>query len=161
MMNLLPKKSKKGITLVESVIAVVCLAILTIGIISLLSTGSAKIVTTGHESANMSEATEMLDFTISAISNGSLETTKSSTGGEIAAIVVLSDAEMNALLEEAVDDAFSRSVTVTSTISYHDPDMNINYRDESANVRGWYIKLTWNGVTVRGFASNTEGVFDV
>jgi len=67
MMNFLPKHSKKGITLVESVIAVVCLAILTIGIISLLSTGSAKIIKTGHTSAAASEATQKMDLLISAI----------------------------------------------------------------------------------------------
>ena len=28
------------------------------------------------------------------------------------------------------------------------------------NVRGWYLELTYKGVTVKGFASNSEGVFD-
>ena len=26
--------------------------------------------------------------------------------------------------------------------------------------RGWYLTLTYNGATVSGYASNTEGVFD-
>ena len=37
------KKSKKGITLVESVLAVVILSILTIGVLTLLTAGGVKI----------------------------------------------------------------------------------------------------------------------
>ena len=56
MMKFLPKKSKKGITLVESVFAVVILAMLTIGILSLLTAGGAKIAKISQESNVYSQA---------------------------------------------------------------------------------------------------------
>jgi len=153
MMNFLPKHSKKGITLVESVIAVVCLAILTIGIISLLSTGSAKIIKTGHTSAAASEATQKMDLLISAISNGSgIKITNESTGAEVCDLDL---EELNTLLSLG-------GAEVSSTRSfYEEPDpVTMNEPYGPKNVRGWYLTLTWNGVTVRGFASNTEGAFD-
>ena len=65
------KKSKKGVTLVESVFAVVILGLISIGIISMLSTGSTKIFELSNESNAHAQAVQKLDLAISAISNGS------------------------------------------------------------------------------------------
>ena len=137
------RKSKKGVTLVESVFAVVILGILTIGILSLLGTGGAKIVQISHESNAHSEAVQKLDLVISTISNGSA--TYIIKEPEVSLDV---DALMNAL-------AFDSSVTLNAEI--------VLYEEGAAtitNCRGWYLTLTCNGATVKGFASNSEGVFD-
>ena len=43
MKKLLPKKSKRGVTLVECVIAVVLLGLLAVGVLNLLTAGGTKI----------------------------------------------------------------------------------------------------------------------
>ena len=139
-------KNKKGITLVESVLAVVVLAILAIGVLTLLTAGGVKIQEISGQAAVYAEATQKLDLAISAISNGSSDYINSTE----------SDCDLKPVsdlkTELDVDDvAFER----------------VLYKDEgptsdttSSNVRGWYLTLTYKGVTVKGFASNSEGVFD-
>lgn len=138
------KKSKKGVTLVESVFAVVILSILTIGIISLLTAGGAKIFQLSGEANAYSQATSKLDLVISAISNGSTAyiTTEPT--------VELKINELKTAL------GLDENVTLTAELERYDPS-------ESAtvlNCRGWYLTLTYQGATVKGFASNSEGVFD-
>jgi len=151
MMKLLPQNSKKGITLVESVIAVVVLAIFATGVISLLTASGAKILQTSGESAAYAEATQQLDLAISAISNGSsdyLKTTADAAGDQVLSL------DTDALKTALVLDS---GVTLTATIELYDDSVSAT----ATNVRGWYLTLTYSGISVSGFASNTQGVFDL
>lgn len=138
MNKFLPKKSKRGITLVESVVAVVVLGILVTGILTLLTTGGIKIQEISGESATYAKACQKMDLVISALSNGS--------------DTYITDDTLN------VDN-------LKSCLDFDDADVDItaksvNYEGESGKVRGWYLTLTYQDVTVQGFASNSKGVFD-
>lgn len=149
MRKLLPKKSKKGITLVESVVAVVLLAMFAIGVLTLLTSGGVKIQEISKDAAAYAEATQKLDLAISAISNGSSDSgyikKTEASGVTTYSLVVDGDTGLKSVL--GLDD-----VTI---IASPEP-----YPGVSGSVRGWYLELTYNGVTVKGFASNSEGVFD-
>lgn len=141
MRKLLPKKSKKGITLVESVVAVVLLAMFAIGVLTLLTSGGVKIQEISKDAAAYAEATQKLDWAISAISNG--------------AYINKDDTTDTVLLD--VDGLKTKlSAEVKGDISLYADDAG----SKPDNVRGWYLTLTYKGVTVKGFASNSEGVFD-
>ena len=161
MRNMFIKKSKKGITLVESVFAVVILATLTIGVITLLTSGGVKIQQISNEADAYSQAVQKMDLIISAISNGSTDyivTTDSIVSLDI-------DALMDTLGYSEEDLS---NVSITATIDLYDSD------DEATNlnVRGWFLTLVLTypdptdrddhvaSVTVKGFVSNSEGVFD-
>lgn len=144
MMKLLPKKSKKGITLVESVIAVVVLAMFATGVLTLLTSGGVKIQEISNQSAVYAEATQKLDWAISAISNGAYISKDESTD--------------SVSLKLTGDDGLNKELDaeVTATVSLY----KTGEPETSDNVRGWYLTLKYGGVTVKGFASNSEGVFD-
>ena len=143
MMKLM-KKSKRGITLVESVFAVVILSILTIGIISLLTAGGVKIHQLSNESNAYAQATSKLDLVISAISNGSATYIDTETTVELKVDKLKSAIGLNEDVElTAVMDLYQSGEAATVL-----------------NCRGWYLTLTYKGATVKGFASNSEGVFD-
>ena len=144
MRKLLPKKSKKGITLVESVVAVVLLAMFAIGVLTLLTSGGVKIQEISKDAAAYAEATQKLDLAISAISNGAY-IKKDATD-----IVSLEEAALKTKLELDTSDTLNGRADLYKS---GDPAT-------STNVRGWYLELTYKGVTVKGFASNSEGVFD-
>lgn len=149
MMKLFPKKSKKGITLVESVIAVVVLGIFAVGVLSLLTSGGVKILQISNESAAYSEATQRLDMVISAVSNGSTNyIIKTDTGS-----VTTCDLSISGLKTVL---GFNDETDITAVISLYDTSEDPTV----TNVRGWYLTLTYQGATVTGFASNSEGVFD-
>lgn len=133
------KRSKKGITLVESVFAVVILAIFATGIISLLTAGGVKIFEISQESDTYSQAAQKMDLVIASISNGAYIKTDEND-------LVSLDTQKITDLGVTVDKA--EIVTFEGTTQTSD------------NVRGWYLTLSYNGVTVNGFASNTKGVFD-
>lgn len=150
MMNLLPKNNKKGVTLVESVFAVVILGIFAIGILTLLTSGGTKIQQISHEASVYTEATQKMDMTLSAISNGSSEYIEEVTSGGVTT-VTLNISDLQAAL------GFDTSeVTITPTLELYDASAAAT----PSNVRGWYLELTYNGATVKGFASNSGGVFD-
>lgn len=137
MNKFLPKNSKRGITLVESVVAVVVLGILVTGILTLLTTGGIKIQEISGESATYAKACQKMDLVISAISNGS--------------DTYIHDDNLD------VDDlknclGFGTDVDITAT--------TVKYDEAPDKVRGWYLKLEYQEVTVQGFASNSKGVFD-
>ena len=150
MMNFKMKMSKKGITLVESVFAVVILGIMAIGILSLLSAGGVKIGQISQESRAHAQAVQKMDLVISAVSNGSNTNgtddyiIKNESTGEYTLNVSNLKSQLglgnDVQIAEPVADIFS-----ADGVSYH---------------RGWYLSLTYNGATVNGYASNTEGVFD-
>lgn len=146
MRKLLPKKSKKGITLVESVVAVVLLAMFAIGVLTLLTSGGVKIQEISKDAAAYAEATQKLDLAISAISNGSSEYIDTSDE---------SDWDLNAA--DNLKSTIGVDDVVFERVFYKDGSPQDT---TSPNVRGWYLELTYKGVTVKGFASNSEGVFD-
>ena len=140
MMKFMPK-SKKGVTLVESVFAVVILGILAIGIISLLTAGGQKIFQISNESKAHSQAVQKLDMVISAISNGSES-------------YITKDPTVSLNVDTLKSTLGLGDVSITAT-----PALYSGTTDYSKdNFRGWY--LTYNGATVNGFASNSEGDFD-
>ena len=144
------RKNKKGITLVESVLAVVILAILCIGVISLLTAGGVKIFQISDNANAHAHAVQQLDMVISAISNGSAEyiTTNASDS-----TVALDTTKLTDALKEA-NPAIS-SATISAEPSLYDntePATNSNFS-------GCYLTLTYKGATVYGFASNSEGAF--
>jgi len=143
MMKIFTKKSKKGITLVESVFAVVILAILTIGIISLLTAGGVKIFQISAEAGAYSQAVQKMDLIISAISNGSED-------------YISSDPTVE-LKIDALKSTFNLDdVEITATPELYDSTQAATV----SNFRGWYLTVTYQGATVKGFVSNSEGVFD-
>lgn len=150
MRKLLPKKSKQGITLVESVVAVVLLAMFAIGVLTLLTSGGVKIQEISKDAAAYAEATQKLDLAISAISNGSTGTTPYIVVDATTGKCDLDDSQLISTLRLGTD------VTLVGEKVCYDPSLP----ETADNVRGWYLELTFNGVTVKGFASNSEGVFD-
>lgn len=150
MMNLFPKNSKKGVTLVESVFAVVILGIFAVGILTLLTSGGTKIQQISHEASAYTEATQKLDMTISAISNGSSDYIIEAEAGGVTTVTLNVASLQSALGFDA------SAVTITPTLELYDASAAAT----PSNVRGWYLELTYNGATVNGFASNSGGVFD-
>lgn len=171
------RKSKKGITLVESIIAVVVLGLFATGILSLLSSSGSKIFRIRNESTAYAQATQQLDLVISAISNGSdsflekqYETPAEGAGGNAAGDAA-GETEEESTPAVATkcrlklsDLPLEEGASISAKVALYDrttlEDCNgVTYHD-IANVRGWYITLTYKGASVSGFASNTEGVFD-
>ena len=143
MMKIFTKKSKKGITLVESVFAVVILAILTIGIISLLTAGGVKIFQISSEAGAYSQAVQKMDMIISAISNGS-------------ASYITTDPVVELDVDALKTTLGLTDVEIDETPVLYDSSEGATV----SNFRGWYLTVTYGGATVKGFASNSEGVFD-
>lgn len=149
-MTKLIQKSKKGVTLVEAMFAVVILGILTVGIVSMLTVGGQKIYQISHESIAHNQAVKRLDMVISAISNGSNE-------------YIFTDPETEVVSLNAVTLLTTLKISDNTTL-IADPALYVY--DETPpdysknNFRGWYLELTYNGKTVTGFASNSEGDFD-
>lgn len=140
MKNWLIKRSKKGVTLVESVFAVVILGIFATGIISLLTAGGVKIFEISSQSNAYSQAAQKMDFLIASISNGNYINTDEND------LISLNSTDIATALGVTVDDV--KVVTFNRDATTQD------------NVRGWYLTLTYDGATVTGFASNTNGRFD-
>ena len=174
MKNLLPKNSKRGVTLVECVIAVVLLGLLAVGVLNLLTAGGTKIARLSKEAADQAAATQKLDLAISAISNGSDDYIIKKTENEITTcyldtaaleFILGFDDQSNANDDSIVELLAKCSLYSTETLQNTvDEDGNFNYFLLS-DIRGWYLTLTYTGqsgkpVTVTGFASNSEGVFD-
>ena len=143
MMKIFKKKSKKGITLVESVFAVVILATLTIGILSLLTAGGSKIAQISNEAGVYSQAVQKMDMVISTISNGSDD-------------YIVKEPTVQLKIDDLKSTLNLTDVTITAT-----PELYVSTEAATvSNFRGWYLTLTYEGITVNGFVSNSEGVFD-
>lgn len=146
------KKSKKGITLVESVFAVVILSILTVGIITLLTTGGVKIFEISQEADAYSEAVQKADRLLAAISNGYGEI--SPTNNKVFTLPANQNFDISNVVEIR-----------PSTETFGSVD------DEP---RGWYITMQFgaasegasegdagnSGFKITFFVSNTRGAFD-
>ena len=144
-MRIFKLKSKKGITLVESVFAVVILAILTTGILSLLTAGGVEIEKMSQQSNAYSQASQKLDLVIAAVSNGYGQAVLNDEGIYTLDLSAAGDEEDESAGTIDLDD-----VTVVATPELHDDN----------SLRGWYLEVTYMGITLEGFASDTEGVFD-
>jgi len=145
--KMLPRNSKKGLTLIEIVFGVVVLSIITLGIITALTTANTKIVKNKKESVAHTEATQMLDAVISAISHGGYETA--------AQILDTNNGVMKELFGSGCD--------ATLTIIGGDTKYTYAKAVEGGNVdviMGWLVQIEYDGITVRGYASNTKGAFD-
>ena len=150
MMKVFMKKSKKGITLVEAMIAVVILGVLTTGIISMLSVGGSQIQRVSSESAEYAQTVQKMDLIISAISNGSTTyILKDETTG-------VRTLDIDALLEVLELDE-DPNLTLTAEAELYDATKQAI----TTNLRGWYLTLTYNKSVVKAFVSNSEGAFDV
>ena len=149
-MKLLQKKSKKGITLVESVIAVALLGFAATGILTMLVASGTKIFQIDNESSSYAEATKRLDMVISAISNTAPQQGSSSDYYEDDG--TLDPAALNAAL----------GFTEENELIYKFVAAPAEFPDDSPSysIRGWYINITYKSATVTGFASNSRGVFD-
>lgn len=148
MTKIFMKKSKKGITLVESMIAVVILGILTTGIISMLTVGGTKINQISSESANYTQAVQKLDLIVSAISNGSGVLKDEESG-----IRTLDIDELLEILELDEDP----NLTLTAEVALHSNSQEA----VDSNLRGWYLTLKYNDAVVTAFASDSKGAFDI
>ena len=176
MMKLFAKKSKKGITLVESAIAVVLLGFAATGILSLLISSGSKIFDIGQESSNYAIAAQKLDYVISVVSNtpsiyGENDATR--PGG--LAIGDLDLYMLNGSLsgnEWSFADGDLKDCTIVATTEFYNNYGEFEDADDSARangselpkignyIRGWHLTLTYGKVTVRSFVSNSEGGFD-
>lgn len=169
MKNMLPQKSKRGVTLVECVIAVAVLGLLAVGVLNLLTAGGTKIAKLSKEAADQAKATQLLDLAISAISNGSDEyIVKTEVDNKNSPCHLYTDALKGFL---KVDDGCIVELSATCSLySTPTPQATIDADKSLINyplldIRGWYLTLTYTGqsgkpITVTGFASNSEGVFD-
>lgn len=160
MRKFLQKKSKKGITLVESVIAVVLLGFAATGILTMLTVSGTKIFQLGSNSAAYADATQVLDMAISAISNAPSDSSDfiDPTNGN------LKDDDLKSMLKELLkdngnEDLRFNKLTITSTKNLYAEPQN-GESQGPRHIRGWYLTVTYKGATVTGFASNTEGAFD-
>ena len=153
-------KSKKGITLVESIFAVVILGILTIGIVALLASGGAKIIQISNEANAHAQAVQKMDQLIAAISNG-CGVVKTEANGAVSYSLIIKDAivDPNAPTEP---DAENPQVGLITSLGFENVEIaepTPTYHLDGT-LRGWYLSLTYHGVTVNGFASNSKGAFD-
>lgn len=160
MRKFLQKKSKQGITLVESVIAVVLLGFAATGILTMLTVSGTKIFQLGSNSAAYADATQVLDMAISTISNSP----SSGNGSEIfvEATGDLKDNYLKDMLKDILknngnEDLRFEKLTITSRKDLYE---DAGATQSSLDIRGWYLTVTYRGATVTGFASYTEGAFD-
>lgn len=149
MMKLFQKKNKKGITLVESVIAVTLLGFAATGILTMLLASGTKIFQIGGESSAYAEATRRMDQVIAAVSNGFVTNTT-------AANAIYDDTLPNGLSTEELNDFLGFD---TTTDGYSLTAVKKEYA-AGAGIQGWYLTLTYRDVTLTGYASNSKGVFD-
>lgn len=159
MRKLFPSKSKKGVTLVEAVFAVVVLGLFATGLLNLLTAGSVKIHKSIDESSAHAQATQHLDLVIAAISNGSSTFIEKgertdADGSKIPTCTLNPDTLKSELGLSGV------TLQVKTALYDADTLYDVSAVQDLADIRGWYIKLTYMGKTVTGFASNSEGVFD-
>ena len=125
--------------------AVVILAILTTGILSLLTAGGVEIEKMSQQSDAYSQASQKLDLVIAAVSNGYGQAVLNDEGNYTLDLSAAGDEEDESAGTIDLDD-----VTVVATPELHDDN----------SLRGWYLEVTYMGITLEGFASDTEGVFD-
>lgn len=149
-MKALMKNSKMGVTLVESVLAVVLLGFAVTGILTMLLASGTKIFQISGESSDYAEATLRMDQVIAAVSNGF-------ESNQTVAEQLYSSAAPQGLAVETLNDFLGYDDDVDSGI------YSLTARAEvygDGLIKGWYLTLKYDTATVTGYASNTKGVFD-
>ncbi len=150
-MKIFSSKNKKGVTLVEVVFGAVILAFFATGVLSLLISANNSIDKNYEKSFALSAASQKLDIAITLLSGGT---------------------EAGYLIESGEDEEKTWTPDFDKLAAYLETDEsglvlepdNRIIEDGAGNqrevVRGWKITLTYNGVTVKGYASNTQGAFN-
>lgn len=143
-MSRLLKNNKKGVTLVESVLALAILALLAVAVFSLFTTGNSAIAKGRSEVAAYAEAAQKMDFLIAAVSDSA---------------ALCSDPITWELSAEQIKEAFPHAglhdAEISAQVSLYDPTLP----RQPENIRGWYLILTYKGVTLSGFTSYGKEVF--
>jgi len=99
-----------------------------------------------------------MDGIVAAISNGGYMATTASGGSEVVSTTPGASLNRTDLISDLSLSISESDLTVTKLDCYVDPGANSS--TDPDNVRGWYLSLSYKGVTVKGYASNTQGVFD-
>lgn len=141
-MNHLLKNSKKGVTLVEAVLALVILALIAAAVFSLFTAGNGTIATNSAKAAAYAEAVQKMDYLIAAISDNAAICSDPITG-ELSVVQV----------KTAFPDGDLYDAEITAEVSLYDPSLP----QQPGNIRGWYLTLTYKGVTLKGFTSLVKG----
>jgi len=126
--------------------------------LTLLTTGRTKIAETNRDANIRAEATQVMDGIVAAISNGGYMATTASGGSEVVSTTPGASLNRTDLISDLSLSISESDLTVTKLDCYVDPGANSS--TDPDNVRGWYLSLSYKGVTVKGYASNTQGVFD-
>lgn len=158
--KLLPKKSKRGVTLVEAVFAVVILAIFATGVLTLLTTGRTKIAETNRAANTYAEATQVMDGIVAAISNGNYVKLDGTLRLDEEEVTVDGTATAIPGIFDVLDHLDESEITLAATPDYFEKSDGSDMDHTAENTRGWYLSLSYKGITVKGYASNTQGVFD-
>lgn len=137
--------SKKGITLVESVLALAILALVGVALLSLFTTGSTAISAESNQAAVYAAAVQKMDFLMAAVSDCGASCADP-ISGELSA----------AQLKEALPQGGLHDAEITAQVSLYDTSLP----PRLDNLRGWYLTLTYQGVTLNGFTSYTREVFE-
>lgn len=143
-MSRLLKNNKKGVTLVESVLALAILALLAVAVFSLFATGDVAITRSRGKAGVYAEAAQKMDFLMAAVSDSA---------------DLCADPITWELSAEQIRDLFPHvdlyGAEISAQISLYDPDLP----RQPENIRGWYLTLTYKGVTLNGFTSYGKEVF--
>ena len=143
-MSQLLKNSKRGVTLVESVLALAILALIAVALLSLFTAGNSAIADRNSKAAAYAEAVQKMDFLIAAVSNNA-DICSDPVTGELSADIV----------KQAFPDGNLHAAEITAEVSLYDPSLP-QYPN---NIRGWYLTLTYKGVTLTGFTACEGEVF--
>ena len=138
------RNNKKGITLVESVLALAILVLIAVAVFSLFTAANSFIAGSGGETAAYAESVQKMDFLIAAVSDSGALCSDPITG-ELSVKQV----------KEALSDTGLYDAEISARVSLYDPSLP----QQPENIRGWYLTLTYQGMTLQGFASyGREGV---
>lgn len=149
MIKLFEKKSKRGITLVESAIAVVLLGFVATGVLTMLTASGTKIFQLSDKSAAYAEATQQMDLVISVLSNSKPDSNHP--------YILQGTGNVDTVeLKSALGLDGSTRLVVSPSVYPEGEGKALT----STLIRGWYLTLEYQNVTVKAFASNSKGEFD-
>ena len=144
-MNAHLPNNKKGVTLVESVLALAILALVAVALLSLFTTGSTAVSAESNRAAAYATAVQKMDFLMAAVSDCGASCADPISGE-------LSVAQLKAALPQGS----LHNTEITAKVSLYDTSLPSRLE----NVRGWYLTLTYQGVMLDGFTSYTREVFE-
>ncbi len=150
-MKIFSSKNKRGVTLVEVVFGTVILAFFATGVLSLLISANNSIDDNYERAFAVSAANQKLDTAITLLS-----------GGTEAGYVTSSDNDGDGFkeFEIEVEKLLTRLELEEDSISFEEDFYVISATENKTVLRGWKITLSYGDVTVKGYASNTQGAFN-